>query len=171
MSEYVEDNNNIVYQLFEEFIEFLNCVFYFHLCDDKHIKNMALNSMRLHVRTIAGFFRQAGSSEDDLTYTDIIDTTDNLSLNFSDEMRIFINKSTAHISKKRGSLSFDNKEYFDLIKQVVLAIKDFMDRCSTSLKTMYQHDYQTEEVQMQREFIGKRIVQVAKCLCSPDSEL
>ena len=56
MSGYIEDNNNTVFQIFDEFTEFLNCVYYFHESNDKHIRNMALSSMRFHVRAIADFF-------------------------------------------------------------------------------------------------------------------
>ncbi len=164
MSEYVEDNNNLVFQVYDEFTELLNCIYYFHTSNEKHIKNIALSAMRFHVRAIIDFFKPNRSNKDDLIYTDIIDTTDNLSIQMSENMRIFINKSTAHISKKRGSLSFDNKEYFGLMKQLVMSIKDFMDRCETSLKSEYQSDYQLEDVEIQKAFIAKRLLQAAECL-------
>lgn len=137
MSGYVEDSSNTIFQVFNEFAEFLNCIYYFHTSDNKHIKNMALNSMRSHVRAISDFFLKTndGKYKDDLRYMDILNTTDDLSISVSSDIRTFINKSTAHISKKRGTLSLDNKEYYDLIKQMVLTIRDFMDRCETSLKT------------------------------------
>lgn len=166
MSEYVEDSSNTIYQVFNEFAEFLNCIYYFHTSDNKHIKNMALNSMRSHVRAISDFFLNTNDGKyiDDLRYLDILDTSDDLSISVSSDIRTFINKSTAHISKKRGSLSFDNKTYYDLINQMVFTIKEFMDRCETSLKPEYQNDFQTEDVKVLKEFIQKRLVQSVKCL-------
>lgn len=104
--------------------------------------------MSSHVQAIIDFFKLDRSDKDDLIYTDIIDTKDNLSIKMSKDMRTFINKSTAYISKKRGTLSFDNKEYYELMKQLVMSIKDFMDRCETSLKPEYQSDYQLEDVEI-----------------------
>lgn len=164
MSGYVEDNNNIVFQAFDEFAGLLNCIYFFHTNSDKHIKNIALSAMRSHVRAIIDFFKLDRSDKDDLIYTDIIDTKDDLSIKMSKDMRTFINKSTAHISKKRGTLSFDNKEYYELMKQLVVSIKDFMDRCETSLKPEYQNDFQTEDVKVLKEFIQKRLVQSVNCL-------
>ena len=164
MSEYVEDNNNIVFQVFDEFAEFLNCVYYFHKSDDKFIRNMALSSIRFHVRAIADFFQDVRHKDDDLIYTDILDTKDKLSISISSTMRTFINKSTAHITNKRGNLSFDNKEHFDIIKQLVFTIKDFIDRCETSLKPKYQSDFQVEDVEIQKAFIKERVIQIAECL-------
>ncbi len=166
MSEYVEDSSNTIFQVFNEFAEFLNCIYFFHMSDNKHIKNMALNSMRSHVRAISDFFLKTndGKYKDDLRYVDILNTTDDLSISVSVDIRTFINKSTAHISKKRGTLSFDNKEYYDLVKQMILTIRDFMDRCETSLKTEYQSDFQSEDVKIQKDFINKRLAQVDECL-------
>lgn len=79
-------------------------------------------------------------------------------------MRIFINKSTAHITKKRGKLSLDNNGYYNILRQLVLAIKDFIYKCETSLKTEYQSDLQSEDVKIQKDFINKRLEQVGECL-------
>ena len=164
MSGYVEDNNNTVFQIFDEFTEFLNCVYYFHESNDKHIRNMALSSMWFHVRAIADFFGDKKHKDDDLIYTDVIDTNEKSSITISEDMRTFINKSTAHITKKRGKLSLDNNGYYNILRQLVLAIKDFIDKCETSLKTEYQSDLQSEDVKIQKDFINKRLEQVGECL-------
>lgn len=167
MSVYVEDNNNTAFQIFHEFTEFLDCVYYFHKSDNKHIRNMALSSIRFHAREIADFFKVSKNKCDDLIYTDILDTEDNMSISISSDMRRFINKSTIHITSERGNLPFDNKEFFELIKQLVLKIKAFMDRCEKSLKPEYQKDFQAEDVEIQKKFINERLIQVAKCLIPP----
>lgn len=164
MSGYVEDNNNTVFQIFDEFTEFLNCVYYFRESNDKHIRNMALSSMRFHVRAIADFFGDKKHKDDDLIYTDVIDTNEKSSITISEDMRTFINKSTTHITKKRGKLPLDNNGYYNILRQLVLAIKDFIDKCETSLKTEYQIDFQSEDVKIQKDFINKRLEQVGECL-------
>lgn len=161
MCKYVEDDNNTVFQVFDEFAGFLDSVYFFHKSGDKHIRNMALRCMRIHVRAIANFFGDRKEKDDDLIYTDIIDAND-LSVEVPEEIRVFINKSTAHITKMRGTLSFDNKEYYELMKRLVMSIKGFMDRCETSLKPEYQNDFQTEDVKMLKKLIRKRLLQL-KC--------
>lgn len=155
MSSYVDDNNNAIFQVFNEFAEFLNCIYFFHASDNKHIKNIALNAMRSHVRAIADFFQPQRKDKDDLIYTDFVNTTENLSINISSDIRTFINKSTAHISRKRGNLTFDNKDFFDLLKSLLTSIESFMDRCDDSLKSEYVNDYQVEEVEILKELIRK----------------
>lgn len=125
---------------------------------------MALSSMRFHVRAIADFFGDKKHKDDDLIYTDVIDTNEKSSITISEDMRTFINKSTAHITKKRGKLSLDNNGYYNILRQLVLAIKDFIDKCETSLKTEYQSDFQSEDVKIQKDFINKRLEQVGECL-------
>ena len=94
MIKYVEDSDNTIFQVFNEFAEFLDCIYYFHKSRDKHVKNMALNSMRTHARIICDFFQNSkGAYDDDLIYTDIIRTTEDLSISMSKDLRIFINKS------------------------------------------------------------------------------
>lgn len=155
MSGYVEDNNNAIYQVLNEFAEFLNCIYYFHTIDEKDIKNRVLVSMRLHARTITEFFQNDRKNSDDLIYTDFFDTPHDLSISITSEMKQFLNKSTAHISRKRGNLTFDNKEFFDLLKRLVTSIEIFMDRCDDSLKSEYVNYYQVEEVEILKKLIRK----------------
>lgn len=126
MSGYVEDNNNTVFQIFDEFTEFLNCVYYFNESNDKHIRNMALSSMRFHVRAIADFFGDKKHKDDDLIYTDVIDTNEKSSITISEDMRTFINKSTAHITKKRGKLPLDNNGYYNILRQLDWQLKTLL---------------------------------------------
>ena len=125
---------------------------------------MALSSMRFHVRAIADFFGDKKHKDDDLIYTDVIDTNEKSSITISEDMRTFINKSTAHITKKRGKLPLDSNGYYNILRQLVLEIKDFIDKCETSLKTEYQSDFQSEDVKIQKDFINKRLEQVGECL-------
>ena len=122
--------------------------------------------MRFHARVITDFFQDNKRENDDLIYTDIINTKDKLFINISSNMRKFINKSTSHISKKRDNISFDNVEYYELIKQLVLNIKNFMDRCETSLKIEHQSSYLTKDVETKKKYIEKRLYQVVECLSS-----
>lgn len=164
MNEYVEDINNSIFQVFNELSLFLDCIYYFHTINDKRLKNITLDAMRLHTRAIVEFFGENRKYADDLIYTDLITTNDDLSVSMSANMKEFLNKVTAHISKKRGSISFDNKEYFGLIKELLFSIEKFMNRCEDSLKNEYQKDYQMEDVEVLKEYIQIKLVQVAECM-------
>lgn len=167
MCEYVEDTNNMIFQVYNEFYDFLNSVYYYHVIKIKGMQRLFLDSMRLHARVITEFFsNNKNKGSDDLIYTDLIIIDDDLSVNLSTKMRKFVNKNTAHISKKRGTLPFENNEFIGLLKELFVKIECFIDNCNNSLKSEYQSDYQNEDVTVLKELISMRLVEVSELVCS-----
>ena len=173
MSEYIEDCNNPVYQVFNEFSSFINSIIIFHFFSDKMIKNIALDAMRVYIRALVEFFEkkdnaQNESRNDNLFYSDFIDIEEDLSVKISQDVRQCINKETAHLSKKRGTLNFDNNKYNKAIKDVLYAIFKFMESCKTSLKSEYKNNYNDNDVSMLIQDINNKVDIALKCIISMD---
>ncbi len=164
MGKFVEDTDNIVFQLFNEFNEYLNAMYVFHTSKEKIIRNLALTAIRLHSRVIAAFFQKEGAFKDDLLYIDLLDTSDDLSLTVPDEVNRFINKTTAHISKKRGKIQLSDDVFFEYEKKILIAIKDFMDMSEELLKQKYKSDYFSEDVIVVKKLIHQNLKKVADLL-------
>ena len=97
MCEYIDDNDNMLYHVLFSFFQFLDAVYCFHKYEDKHIKNIALDSMYVHIRGISDFFSSRSCYQDDLKYNDFIDATIETN-ELPEDVREYINKTTAHNS-------------------------------------------------------------------------
>ena len=138
MCEYIDDNDNMLYHVLFSFFQFLDAVYCFHKYEDKHIKNIALDSMYVHIRGISDFFSSRSCYQDDLKYNDFIDATIETN-ELPEDVREYINKTTAHISKKASKMSLDNQAFFDEIKEIVLPKNRFACFCHPEIQVQYQH--------------------------------
>lgn len=176
MSEYIEDCNNPVYQVFNEFSSFINSIIVFHLCTDKMIKNMALDAMRVYFRALVEFFQNQDNTQnkhqnDNYFYSDFIDIEEDLSVKISQDVRQCINKGTAHLSKRRGTLNFDNNKYNKAIKDVLYSIVKFKEECKTSLKCEYKNNYNDNDVSILIQDINNKVDIVLKCIIPMDESI
>lgn len=125
MSRFLEDNDNIFVQVFAEFSIFL----YLTLFDakvDTMLHNVMFDSKKIHIRTLSAFFSNQGKYPDDLIYTDLLATPRDLHVDVPGNLNTFINKSTAHLSKKRGKISFSDQDFVLISERLIKAIYDFL---------------------------------------------
>lgn len=104
-----------------------------------------------------------------MIYKDIIDTEITKVL-IDKEIRQYINKGTAHISMKRGALSFDNTKYFNIIKDVLFAIRDFLEALDTKIKPEFRSMLCRKDIEEIGDIVGERLYKACECLISDTGE-
>jgi hypothetical protein len=92
------------------------------------LHNIFLESRRVHIRTLCDFFSNTKNVKhpDDLIYKDFLMVNTDLSVKMDDKLRAFINKSTAHLTKKRGQFSLKDDDILQVSKDLIKAINRFM---------------------------------------------
>lgn len=164
MGKYVEDTDNLVFQAFSEFNEYLIAMYLFHTSKDKKICNISLTALRLHSRAIAAFFQKSRKYKDDLLYLDLINTEKDYSIAIPEDVKTYINKTTAHISKKRGKIELSDIVFFEYQKSILFAIKNYMEEFEKSLKPEYKNDYSSQDVNILEKLINDNLIKVAELL-------
>lgn len=134
-NEYLEDYNNILVQIFCVFSAFLYVTS--HDSKQNYTHNVFVDIQRIYVRALTDFFSLARHRDDDVLYTDIIETDYDLSISCSHELRTFINKQTAHITTKRGNMYFNEDEYKNVICRIIRSIRIFSEILSDKIKPDY----------------------------------
>lgn len=132
---------------------------------------MALDCMYLRARVLSDFFSDTKNKKypDDLIYTDIVNV--NIpTVSIDNDTRDYINKGTAHISLKRGKLLFDNTNFFNVIKDLVIAINSFLDALKNDIKTEFKGKFQGEDIEEIWEIVEKRLNDACICLTSNAGE-
>lgn len=156
MEEFLEDYDNPIMQVFAEFATFLYVVRY-DCKTNKMLHNIMLESKKIHIRALCEFFSNTKEYKDDLIYRDFIITDKDLSVPISDELRRFINKSLAHISKKRGKQEVPKNEFIQVQNNLIKAIDMFMYDIDRNIKTEYKQYLDDSQVQEVRNTIINRI--------------
>ena len=146
-SDSIENSNNIILQISAEFHALLFAINY--KSSNKWIHNALLDSQRLHMRTLLFFFSNSNKIyPDDLQYFDIISTkSPDLEIAYDDDLRKFINKQAAHITKSRGKLNFDRKKYLETRALIVDAIEKFLKLLPNYIKPEYKAQLESDDAQ------------------------
>ena len=127
MTEYLEETNNILLQVYYEFAVFL------YLAQTKssnrYIHNIMVDSMRIHMRVLADFFstkEDNRKNKSDLLCSDLLDSSHSISINLSPRIRKYINKNTTHFTRERGKVTISDQEFSDAVSDIVSAIYKFV---------------------------------------------
>lgn len=160
MSEYLENYDNLFVQIFNEFYTFLYVVQY-DCKSNLTLHNVMLDSKKIHIRALCDFFSNQRKQDDDLIYTDFINSQVDLSVQKTTDLKRFINKSTAHISKKRGTLKFPEKDFLDVTKALICRINRYIAELDKNLKREYKVLYDDEKVQKMRKNVLTQVLAVA----------
>lgn len=163
MSEYLEEFNNELGQIFAEFSMFLYLVTY-DSKKDLMLHNVFMTSQCTCMRTLSDFFADNKKYVDDLIYSDILATSENIDIcvNLSDDTRKFINKSTAHLSKSRGTISVSQDEYIEARKMIIYSINRFIRELqSGNIKPEYKQQFTDEKVSKLMKTVINQILKVA----------
>ncbi len=161
MEEFLEDYENPIMQVFAEFAAFLYVVKY-DCKTNKMLHNIMLESKKIHIRALCEFFSNSKRNKDDFIYRDFIITDKDLSVPISDELRRFINKSLAHISKKRGKQKFPEGELIKVQMDLIKSINRFMEEISKNIKTEYEQYLDDNNVREVRTSILKAIIKISE---------
>lgn len=159
MEEFLEDYDNPIMQVFAEFATFLYVVQY-DCKTNKMLHNIMLESKKIHIRSLCEFFSNTKRNKDDFIYRDFIITDKDLSISVSDELRRFIDKSLAHISKKRGRQKFSEDEFIKVQMDLIKSINRFMGEISKNIKPGYKQYLDDNNVQDVRTSILTSITKI-----------
>lgn len=135
------------------------------------VRHMALDCMYLRARVLSDFFSNNKNKKypDDLIYTDIVNVKIP-TVSIDNDTRDYINKGTAHISLRRGKLSFDNTSFFNVIKNLVIAIHSFLNALKDDIKTEFKDKLQGEDIEEILEIVEKRLNDACICMTSNTGE-
>ena len=160
MAEYLEDFDNELGQVFAEFSSFLYVTK--HDCkNNKMLHNIMLDSKRVYIRTLCDFFSNTKPNSDDLIYKDFLKENLDLSVKIDKNLRIFINKSTAHLSKKRGKFLLQDDDILPISKELIKAIKRFVREAKNgNLLDEYKKQLLDQDVQYLLRTIEWQLVEV-----------
>lgn len=156
---FLENNKNLIVQVFSEFYIFLFLVHY-DCNDNKMLHNALLDSKKIHIRSLCDFFSNSKKKKDDLIYKDFIISDVDLSVSEPVKVRTFINKSTAHISRKRGQMKFPEEEFLVVTKALIRSINSFIREMDYHLNLDYSEEYYDQEVQQMKSNILWQIVAI-----------
>ena len=161
MEDCLEYYDNPIMQVFAEFAAFLYVAQY-DCKTSKMLHNIMLESKKIHIRALCEFFSNTKKYKDDLIYKDFIISDEDLSISVSDELRRFINKSLAHISKKRGKQKFPEDEFIKVQMDLIKSINRFMGEISKNIKTEYKQYLDDNNVREVRTSILKAIIKISE---------
>ena len=169
MSNYIEDSNSVLFHVLYEFETFLSAVCIYHKYDVVGIKNIALDSIYLHVRSLSDFFSNSKSGKahsDDIIYSRFISCHIN-DVVLTDNVREYINKGVAHITSSRRRLALDNDALYNSVKEILLAIKAFMENLNIYICHDYSDELKDADVVKIQKSIDKLLLSAACYLASP----
>ena len=163
MEEYLENDKNLLVQVFAEFITFLYLTLY-DSKSNKMLHNIFLESKRIHIRELSDFFSSDEKirQKDDLSSSYFLATPIPLDVQISSNLRKQINKGTAHLTKKRGTFSVPNRDYIEASKNIIQSINRFMKEldCGNMSAKCIQAIKETNAVELQ-QVIRKHLVEVS----------
>lgn len=162
MPEYLEDFDNELGQVFAEFSMFLYLVTY-DSKDDLMLHNVIMNSQCTCIRTLSEFFTDNRRYTDDIIYSDFLldNTKCDLCVNLSEKTREFINKSTAHLSKRRGKIKAPQKAYIEAKTKLVRSINRFIgELIAGNIKHEYVQQFEDEKVAKLKNTVLTQILNI-----------
>lgn len=144
--EYLEYYDNELGQVYAEFNTFLY-LSYHDSHKDRMLHNLYREMERIYIRSLCGFFTKKRQYNDDLIYCDFFDQCPELEIELDKETKDFINKSTAHLSRKRGTLGFPDQKINELRKLLTKHINRFLkDIDNGKLKKEYLYQLKDKNV-------------------------
>lgn len=165
MVSYIEDSSNLVYQVLVEFESFLDAIIVFNESKETTIKNLSLDSLYIHTRSLSGFFSNKRVNQDDLICSDLV-SNNSLCVNIASGVKTYLNKGLAHVSSKRVSLTLDNDDFFVVVRDITLSINSFIDDLDSSITPMHQAELSDAEVNEIRRRIEIKLLTAAKYMIS-----
>ncbi len=136
--EYLEYYDNELGQVYAAFNTFLY-LSYHDTNKNKMLHNLYREMERIYFRLLCGFFIEKRQFSDDLIYSDFISKSTEFEINLDDDVRVFINKSTAHLSKSRGRIDYPDEGVKKLRLLLTKTINQFLKRIDGGeLKSNYQ---------------------------------
>ena len=104
------------------------------------------------------FFSNHRIKEDDLISSDLLSRPVDLSASISGNLRILINKSTAHLTLARGTISVPDSDYIDAIKSIFISICHFIKEIDQgNVNETYKEDLNDKNV-MGLKWTVKRLI-------------
>lgn len=98
---------------------------------------------------------------DDLIYRDFLSVEKDLSVEMDDTLRTFINKSTAHLLKKRGQFALQDDDIRQISKDLIKAINRFMREIDNgNLCDAYKENLADKDVQDMKRAIYTELLKV-----------
>ena len=159
MEKYLDNYDNPIAQILNEFLMFLFVIQ--HDCkSNKMLHNVLIESQKIHTRALCEFFLEERKYRDDIIYKDLITSKIDLTVSMNNNVRDFINKSSAHISRQRGKIKIPHKEFKDLQKGLIKSINLFINEMDCNLKSNYVDYYRNEDVQKMRMNVLTQILTV-----------
>ena len=125
MEDYIDDYDNQLAHVFAEFVYFLYVSLY-DFKKNKMLHNIMVDTKRIHIRTLADFFSEEKKDPDDLIYKDFLLASPDLHIEWPKGLKRFINKSTAHLSQKRGRIEMPDG-FVQISKDIIKSIYRFME--------------------------------------------
>lgn len=162
MSDCLEDFDNELGQVFAEFSMFLYLVTY-DSKNDPMLHNVIMNSQCTCIRTLSEFFTDKRKDDDDIIYSDFLKkpAKANLVVNFPKEVRVFINKNTAHLSKKRGKKAVPQEAYIEAKTKIVRSINRFIgELIDGNIKHEYVQQFEDEKVAKLKSIVLTQILNI-----------
>lgn len=145
MTDILENNTNLWVHLFAEFETFIY-VTIFDPRDDELLRKVFLESKRIHIRMLYDFFSNNRTKKDDLICSDLLFRPIDLKANISENLRQLINKNTAHLTSKMGTIDVADSDYIDAIKSIIISIDRFIKELDHSnINEEYKNDLNDED--------------------------
>ena len=156
MEDFLEDNANLWVQVFAEFETFIYVSMF--EANNEMLRKIFLESKRIHIRMLYDFFSNHRIKEDDLISSDLLSRPVDLSASISGNLRILINKSTAHLTLARGTISVPDSDYIDAIKSIFISICHFIKEIDQgNVNETYKEDLNDKNV-MDLKWTVKRLI-------------
>lgn len=137
MSEFLEEADNLLVQVYYEFAVFLFLVQ--RKSADKYLHNIMMDATRIHIRVLADFFSSKRNNPSDLLYSDFLINCPSIQIDLPRHIRHFINQSTAHLTKGRGKNVINDQEFRGIVSSIVSSIHGFTSQANrANLKDEYK---------------------------------
>ena len=156
----------IIVQVYYEFAVFL----FLAQMDNsnKLMHNIMLESKRIHTRVLTDFFSSTKSRPTDLVYSEIIDPSNSILINLPENIRTFINKSTAHLTWERGKLNITDTEFISVISEIVSSIREFNKQVDEGrIKKQYEHLLEDDTFREIKNVVNEKLLSF--CLINMDT--
>lgn len=160
LSNFIEDTDNPIIQVLQEFLTFLYLVEH-DSKENEMLHNIFQIVMKLEMRTLLYFFSNERKDEDDYIYTDFIVNAEDLSVELpNNALRRFINKNTMHLSKKRGKLTVPTTDLTNTRDSLIKSINRFTEALATNLSGEFVAYSTDERVEKIKTCIRKNIIKI-----------
>ena len=153
LSNFIEDTDNPIIQVLQEFLSFLYLVKPIY-SNDRTLHNILLQARKLHMRVLLDFFSNKRNPRyDDYRYNDFITAAEDLSVFCPNNLWEFINKSLMHPSDKRGKLSVPTSDLENVKNSLVESIERFIKALDSKLNSEFAEFYKDDRIKVMKKKI------------------